>query len=37
MQVLLDCKEWRKALRTVHAVKNCSGETVPDTPLRCRA
>ena len=33
-QVLLDCSQWKRALRTVHAFKKCSGEIVPDTPLR---
>ena len=37
MQVLLDCSQWKRALRTVHAVENCSGETVPDTPLRWKS
>ena len=32
--MLLDCSQWKRALRTVHAVENCKGETVPDTPLR---
>ena len=33
-QVLLECSQWKRALRTVHAFKKCSGEIVPDTPLR---
>ena len=34
VEVILGCREWRLAMKTVHTVKNRRGEDVPDTPMR---